>query len=87
MGARALGHHKELLLDELSAAAIDYLKEVTCTKDKFDQAVKAGYLLPRLYDRAIKRVHEWWNVSLKLLDTPSVVSAWDPEAERMWSGS
>ena len=78
---------KELLFDELSAAALDYLKEVTFTKDKLDQAVKAGYLPPRLYDRAIKRVYEGWNVSLKILDTPGVVSAWDPEAERMRSGS
>jgi hypothetical protein len=59
---------KELLLDELSEAALDYLKEVVFTKEKLDQALKAGHLPPRLYDRAMQRLHAGWNVSMKLLD-------------------
>lgn len=72
---------KELLLDELSAAALDYLKEVVFTKDKLDQALKAGYLPPRLYDRGMKRLHEGWNVSLKLLEASGTASEWQSEEE------
>jgi len=60
---------KALLLDELSAEALDYCKEVVLTKSKLDQAVRAGYLPPRLYDRAIKREDRGWNVSLQILET------------------
>ena len=74
---------KELLLDELPAAALDYLKEVVFTKDKLDQALKAGYLPPRLYDRAMKRLHEGWNVSLKLLEASETTSEWPFEEEDM----
>jgi len=59
--------NKELLLDELSPEALAYLKEVVFTMDKLQQAVKAGYLPPRLYDRAVKKEDEGWNVSLKIL--------------------
>lgn len=67
--------HRDLLLDELSPEALDYFKEVVFTKEKLDQAVKAGHLPPRLYDRAVKRVQEGWNVSFKVLDTPDQISA------------
>ncbi len=66
--------HRDLLLDELSPEALDYFKEVVFTKEKLDQAVKAGHLPPRLYDRAVKRVQEGWNVSFKVLDTPDQTS-------------
>jgi len=59
---------RDLLLDELSPGAIEYVKEVVFTKEKLDQAMNAGYLPPRLYDRALKRVQEGWNVSLKVLE-------------------
>jgi len=72
---------KELLLDELPSAALDYLKEVVFTKEKLDQAMKAGHLPPRLYDRALQRIHEGWNVSLKVLDMPDAEPAWDPTEE------
>ena len=65
------GINKELLLDELSPEALAYLKEVVFTKDKLQQAVKAGYLPPRLYDRAVKKEDEGWNVSLKVLASPT----------------
>jgi hypothetical protein len=71
--------NKALLLDELSAAALDYCKEVVLTKEKLDQAVKAGYLPPRLYDRAIKREHRGSNVSLKILDTYENEAGWEKE--------
>jgi hypothetical protein len=73
--------NKDLLLDELSADALNYFKEVVLTKEKLDQAVKAGHLPPRLYDRAIKRDHIGWNVSLKLLDAPVRVPGWESEEE------
>ena len=60
--------NKALLLDELPAEALDYCKEVVLTKEKLDQAVRAGYLPPRLYDRAIKREQRGWNVSVKIID-------------------
>lgn len=63
--------NKELLLDELPPDALAYLKEVVFTKGKLDQAVKAGYLPPRLYDRAVKQEEEGWNVSLKVLALPT----------------
>jgi len=62
--------NKDLLLDELSYEALDYCKEVVLTKTKLDQAVKAGYLPPRLYDRAVKREQLGWNVRLKILEPP-----------------
>lgn len=72
--------NKELLLDELSADALDYLKEVVFTKEKLTQAVKAGYLPPRLYDRAVQREAGGWNVSLKVIGAPeSAVEEWDSE--------
>jgi hypothetical protein len=67
--------NKELLLDELSTGALDYLKEVVLTKEKLTQAVKAGYLPPRLYDRAVQRQAAGWNVSLKVVGAPE----WDNE--------
>jgi hypothetical protein len=72
--------NKELLLDELSYEALDYYKEVILTKTKLDQAVKAGYLPPHLYARAVKREQLGWNVNLKILEPPE--SAWDGEEER-----
>lgn len=72
--------NKALLLDELSPEALDYFKEVVLTKEKLDQAVKAGYLPPRLYDRAVQREHLGWNVSLKLLDALESSTDWDREA-------
>ena len=72
---------KELLLDELSEAALDYLKEVVFTKEKLDQALKAGHLPPRLYDRAMKRLHAGWNVSIKLLDASDAAPEWKSEDE------
>jgi hypothetical protein len=71
--------NKALLLDELSTDALDYCKEVVLTKEKLDQAVKAGYLPPRLYDRAIKREHRGWNVSLKILDAYENEPDWEKE--------
>jgi len=71
--------NKALLLDELSAEALDYCKEVVLTKTKLDQAVRAGYLPPRLYDRAIKREDRGWNVSLQILDTPESALDWPRE--------
>jgi hypothetical protein len=71
--------NKALLLDELSAEALNYCKEVVLTKEKLDQAVKAGYLPPRLYDRAIKREHRGWNVSLKILDAYENEPGWEKE--------
>ena len=59
--------NKALLLDALPPDALAYLKEVVFTKEKLAQAVKAGYLPPRLYDRAVKKEDEGWNVSLKVL--------------------
>ena len=70
---------KALLLDELSAEALDYCKEVVLTKSKLDQAVRAGYLPPRLYDRAIKREDRGWNVSLQILETPESEAGRDRE--------
>jgi len=70
--------NKALLLDELSPAALDYCKEVVLTKEKLDQAVRAGYLTPRLYDRAIKREQLGWNVSPKIINTRED----DPGGER-----
>ncbi len=72
--------NKDLLLDELPREALDYFKEVNFTRDKLEQAVKAGYLPPRLYDRAVKRLQEGWNVSLKVLDTPTPAADWSDEA-------
>jgi hypothetical protein len=63
--------NKELLLDELPPEALAYLKEVVFTKEKLEQAVKAGYLPPRLYDRAMKKEDKGWNVSLKVLALPT----------------
>ena len=73
--------HKELLLDELSPEALDYFKEVVLTKEKLDQAIKAGHLPPRLYDRAVRREHVGWNVSLKVLDAPTDDVTWEEEEE------
>jgi len=73
--------NKDLLLDELSREALDYCKEVVLTKTKLDQAVKAGYLPPRLYDRAVKREQLGWNVNLKILE-PERALEWEGEEER-----
>jgi hypothetical protein len=74
--------NKDLLLDELSYEALDYYKEVVLIKTKLDQAVKAGYLPPRLYDRAVKREQLGWNVSLKILEPPERTLDWDGEEEK-----
>jgi hypothetical protein len=71
--------NKDLLLDELSSEALVYCKEVVLTKTKLDQAVKAGYLPPRLYDRAVKRAQLGWNVHLKLLEPLEKALDWDGE--------
>lgn len=71
--------NKALLLDELPREALDYFREVVLTKDKLDQAVKAGHLPPRLYDRSVKRVQEGWNVSLKLIEAPAPVTSWSED--------
>jgi hypothetical protein len=73
--------NKALLLDELSSEALAYCKEVVLTKTKLDQAVKAGYLPPRLYDRAVKREQLGWNVHLKILEPPEKALDWDAEEE------
>jgi hypothetical protein len=72
--------NKDLLLDELSYKALDYCKEVIPTKTKLDQAIKAGYLPPRLYACAVKCAQLGWNVNLKILEPPE--SAWDGEGKR-----
>ena len=74
--------NKDLLLDELSSEALAYCKEVVLTKTKLDQAVKAGYLPPRLYDRALKREQRGWNVHLTILKPPEKALDWDGEEER-----
>ena len=56
------------------------LREIAETK--LDQAVKAGYLPPRLYDRAMKREQLGWNVNLKVLEPPKSTSDWEGEEER-----
>ncbi len=71
--------NKDLLLDELPRDALDFFKEVVFTREKLEQAMKAGHLPPRLYDRAVKRIQEGWNVSLKLLETPE--RNWGPTGE------
>jgi hypothetical protein len=73
--------NKELLLDELPPEALAYLKEVVFTKDNLDQAVRAGYLPPRLYDQAVKREDKGWNVSLKVLTGPSAEPDWELEED------
>jgi hypothetical protein len=73
--------HKDLLLDELSPEALDYFKEVVLTKEKLDQAIKAGHLPPRLYDRAVRREQVGWNVSLRVLDAPTDDVIWEEEEE------
>ena len=73
--------NKALLLDELPPDALTYLKEVVFTKEKLDQAVKAGYLPPRLYDRAVQKEAEGWNVSLKVLTSPTLASDWELEED------
>jgi len=72
--------NKALLLDELSPEALDYCKEVVLTKEKLDQAVRAGYLPPRLYDRALRREQLGWNVSLKIIDRLENELDWEREA-------
>ena len=52
------------------------------TKTKLDQAVKAGYLPPRLYDRAVKREQLGWSVSLKIVEPAERALDWDEEEER-----
>jgi hypothetical protein len=74
--------NKDLLLDELSREALDYCKEVVLTKTKLDQAVKAGYLPPRLYDRAVRREQLGWNVHLKILEPAERAFDWEREEER-----
>jgi hypothetical protein len=75
------GINKELLLDELPPDALAYLKEVVFTKEKLEQAVRAGYLPPRLYDRAVKKEDEGWNVSLKVLPVPTAEPDWELEED------
>jgi len=74
--------NKDLLLDELSSEALDSCKEVVLTKTKLEQVVKAGYLPPRLYDRAVKRAQLGWNVHLTILEPPERALDWDGEEER-----
>jgi hypothetical protein len=71
--------NKELILDELSAEGLNAFKEVVLTKEKLDQAIKAGHLPPRLYDRAVRRKHVGWNVSCKILDAPAEGIDWEEE--------
>ena len=71
--------NKALLLDELSPEALDYCKEVVLTKEKLDQAVRAGYLPPRLYDRALRREQRGWNVSVKIIDALENALDWERE--------
>ena len=71
--------NKALLLDELSPEALAYLKEVVFNKAKLEQAVKAGHLPPRLYDRAIKKIEEGWNISVKVLELPGPAPDWELE--------
>jgi len=73
--------NRELLLDELPPDALAYLKEVVFTKEKLEQAVRAGYLPPRLYDRAVKKEDEGWNVSLKVLPVPTAEPDWELEED------
>ena len=73
--------NKELLLDELPPEALTYLKEVVFSKEKLDQAVKAGYLPPRLYDRAVQKAEEGWSVSLKVLASPTPEPDWELEED------
>jgi len=73
--------NKELLLDELPPDALAYLKEVVFTKEKLDHAVKAGYLPPRLYDRAVQKEAEGWTVSLKVLALPTPAPDWELEED------
>ena len=73
--------NKALLLDALPPEALAYLKEVVFTKGKLDQAVKAGYLSPRLYDRAMQKEDEGWNVSLKVLALPTPEPDWELEED------
>ena len=69
-----------------SGNAVDLIRHLSSiapadsfAKEKLDQAVKAGYLPPRLYDRAVKREQLGWNVSLKILDGPETIADWDRE--------
>jgi hypothetical protein len=73
--------NKVLLLDALPPDALAYLKEVVFTKGKLDQAVKAGYLPPRLYDQAVKQEDEGWIVSLKVLASPTSEPDWELEED------
>lgn len=73
--------NQALLLDELPPEALAYLKEVVFTKGKLDQAVKAGYLPPRLYHRAVQRDDAGWNVSLKVLASPTSEPDWELEED------
>jgi hypothetical protein len=73
--------NKELLLDALPPEALAYLKEVVFTKEKLAQAVRAGYLPPRLYDRAMQREDEGWNVSVKVLALPAAEPDWELEED------
>jgi len=41
------------------------------------QAVKTGYLPPRLYDHAVKREQLGWNISLKILEPPESALDWE----------
>lgn len=75
--------NRELLLDELSADGLDFLKEVVLTKEKLDQAVRAGHLPPRLYDRAVHREQTGWNVSLKIFDPPERAAEWEHVEEEV----
>ncbi|MGE3541233.1 MAG: hypothetical protein AB7N91_27845 [Candidatus Tectimicrobiota bacterium] len=64
--------NKELLLNVLPAEKLDYFKEIILTKTKLDQAIKAGYVPPRLYERAVHKEQVGWNVSFKVLEEPAL---------------
>lgn len=70
---------KELLLEELSPAALDSLKEVVFTKSKLEQSLKAGHIPPRLYHRALQRLSAGWNVSFKILDGAEAAMPVEPQ--------
>ncbi len=62
--------NEALLLDELPRESLEYFKEVVFNKEKLDLAIKAGHLPPRLYDRAVVKKEEGWNVTFKFTDKP-----------------
>ena len=73
--------NKALLLDELPPEALAYLKESCSPRTSSIRRLRAGHLPPRLYDRAVKREDEGWNVSLKVLAVPAVAVDWELEED------